>query len=579
MVESVRLLFRESRVVISLTPDALEGAYVVGSRVVRTACQSLDRSEWSDAWDEGLLAYDEPLRRMLADLNVRRGAQVAVLVQSPSDAVEVASFPSSGPEAVQAAMLGVEERVIVHDSRAVSDGMVIAHDEHDGSDRTHVLACAADNDSVQAVFGWVSRSGNRLVSHVPRAVVPLISTLEAAEAAQGCVAYCYLDWTTATIASMYDGSLSFVRTFNAGYQSLAEAYARGLARMRQSEQPEEDDERPSLDLQSGSRLLLENGVPSREARIGDSDNPYRTSVAPLLASVMQRLSVEIKQSVRYGVRAVEQRPRRLVILGPGARIPGMASLLSDTTELDVEIAPYEQETQPINDAFAPGSTEHIFATTGDPGISLIPIAAVERLASAARSSAVRAGVILSVGLLLGEAGLISLERGQIAAAVAEQQHQLDAIRSNSQAIERAAEQIEELNVASYASAIVAGDQPDWNTVIGDLGARTPEQIRIRDVRAFYEGAAPIIAIGGLADDAANKPGGDTLSGYIEGLKQSPFVHHVELGTTRTETLDGVTMRSFSLRCQLHAVPFAIANPGVFNGTPPKALADAKAGRP
>ncbi len=565
-------MFRNSAVVISLTPDALEGAHVVGARVTRTARQPLDRERWSEAWEDGLLEFDGALASVLRELGVRKGTRVSVLVQSPSDAVEISSFPSAGPDAVQAAMLRVEERVVVTESRAVSDGMVVAHDEADGAPRTHVLACAADNAAVQAVFGWVSRSGNRLEGHVPRAVVPLVRTLEAAEDEQDCVAFCYLDWSTATIASMFDGSLAFVRTFNAGYQSLAEAYARGVARLAAKETEQEDGEEiPTLDMSKGADLLIENGVPSREARIGEANNPYRSSVAPLLASVMQRLSVEIKQSVRYGVRQVEQRPRRLVLLGPGARIPGMAALLSETTELDVELHPSVEARSVELGAFSEGTTEHAFATDLDVDVSLIPIAAVERLAAAGRSSAVRAGAILAVGLLVGEAGLIALERTQIGVETQRLQSELLEVRARSEAIERAAAQIEELNVASFASSTLVGDQPSWSAVLGDIGARTPGEVNIRDVRAFYEGRSPMVAISGFASDDPNARSGGTLGSYIDTLKASPLVERVELGTTRTETHDGVSTRSFSVTCYLRAVPFEVAHPQVYAGVRPSLL--------
>lgn len=571
-------MFRDTRVVISLTPDALEGAFVVGTRVQRVASYPLDRALWSQAWEDGLLSYDAPLASILRDLNARRGTRVSVLVQSPSDAVEVSSYSSSGSEAVQAAMLRAEERVVVTDSRAVSDGMIVAHDDDDGSTRTHVLACAADNASVQAVFGWISRSGCRLESHVPRAVVPLIRTLEAAEDEQDCVAYCYLDWSTATIASLAGGSLSFVRTFNAGYQSLAEAYARGLARLQaRDEEADPESDAPVYDMARGSALLIENGVPSREARIGASDNPYRASVAPLLASVMQRLSVEIKQSVRYGVRAASQRPRRLILLGPGSRIPGMAPLLSETTELDVEVIDERVPDGSPSGAFSEGSTEFAFATAGDLSVSLIPLAAIERLAAASRSSAIRAGAILAVGLLVGEAGLIALERGQIRAETDRYQAALLDVRARSEAIERAAEQIEELNVASYASTALVGDQPDWSAVLGDLGARTPSNVRIRDLRAFYEGTSPMIGFSGDARDEQGGRRGEALGAFIDGLKESPLIERVELGTTRTNTDEGMTSKTFSVICTLRSIPFAYANPQVYAGDPPNVLRDG--GRP
>lgn len=557
---------------ISLTPDSLEGAFVVGTRVARTATRPLDRARWSEAWADGLLEFDAPLASVINELGARKGARVSVLVQSPSDAVEISSYQTIGADALQAAMLRAEERVIVTDSRAVSDAIVVAHDELDGAPRTHVLACAADNASVQAVFGWVSRAGCRLESHVPRAVVPLTRTLEAAQDERGCVAYCYLDWSTATIASMHQGALAFVRTFNAGYQSLAEAYARGVAHLdAQDSEHEPDEETPTLDMPRGASLLIENGVPSREAKIGDADNPYRSTVAPLLASVMQRLSVEIKQSVRYGVRQVEQRPRRLILLGPGARIPGMAALLSETTELDVEVHPSVSEQPKELAPFAPGSTEHLIASDADPGVSLIPIAAVERLASARRSSAVRAGAILGIGLLLGEAGLIALERAQIRSESERHHATLLDVRAQSLAIERAGEQLEELNLASFATSTVVGDQPNWSAVLGDLGARTPDRVRIRDIRAFYESQTPMVAISGHAADDPGDRRGDTLGAYIETLSQSPLVERVELGTTRSETLDGVTTRAFSVTCFLRAVPFDLAHPYVYAGDRPGAL--------
>ncbi|GJM18832.1 MAG: hypothetical protein DHS20C14_10450 [Phycisphaeraceae bacterium] len=535
---------------------------------MRVSSAPLDRAVWAQAWNDGLMPYDAELARVMAGLRVGKSPHVTVLVQTPTSAVEVCSMADAGGAAAEAARLRVVERVDAGDAHAASAAEVLAHDSDEEGVRAHVLALADANKSAQSVFGWVSRSGGKLVGYVPRTVVPLARTIEdAAELGDGCVACCYLDNGSAALASMHNGRLIFVRSISVGYQSLVEAYARGLSHSQ--DHPPDDDAPPVLEMDRAATLLFEHGVPSRDALIGQQSDPYRVAVAPLLAPVMQRLSVEIKQSVRYGVGTIDHRPRKLVLTGPGARIPGMASMLSETTELDVEVQDDAAKIGVRVPVFERGTTEGVFAHGDGPGTLLLPLAAAQRLAAASRTAAVRTGALVVLGLLLSEAGLISLDRRAVLEQMDSQRIALDEVRAEGEQRLQAQTIAEELNLAAYASSISVGEQPDWSAVLAEIGLITDSSVRVREFRAFFESSAATVALSGNAADQPGDAPGASLGRFIEGLKQSPLVERVELGSTRSQTIDGVTTRAFSVRCVLHAFPVSSTHPELYAGVEPK----------
>lgn len=568
-----------ARVILSLTPDALDGALVSGRRVVRVASTPLDRAAWRQAWSEGLLRYDEALAAVLASLRAGRSGTVTVIAQSPTQVVDVCTVSASAEAAVQAGVLRVTERVHSTGTRPAADAAVVATDVAGAMHRAHVLAAADDDMAAQAVFGWVGRAGWRLSGYVPRSVIPMHETvLHAAGDDSPCVAWCFLDKGTTALAAMDKGELLFMRSIEVGYQAMSEAYARGLQYEAQAHEPSASVS-DVLDLAAGTALLFEQGVPARDAKIGQRSSHHRRVVGPLLAPVVQRLSVEIKQTLRYGVGDPERRPRRLLLVGPGAAIPGMATLLTESTELDVEALPPTSE-GPAWGPFARGSAEQTLAVGRDPSVALLPLSACERLGRSRRTSAIRAGVIVVAGLLAGEAGLITLDRQAVAQRIDAQREALDAVRQELTLREQAFQMGERLDLASYLSAQAIGDQPDWSAALLEIATLAGEAVTCTDVRTFFEGSTPVLALGGIAKDPPGRQSGAALGEFIERLNASPLIAKVDLGTASNLPAADGSGKKFSVRCTLHALPLTGTHEGLHVGRRPAHLDKGrKKGRP
>jgi len=121
------------------------------------------------------------------------------------------------------------------------------------------------------------------------------------------------------VGSGADRRLLFVRTVNSGTESLAEVLCRPLRRARAAAHAQII----TLPHDAARKMLLAVASP-RERPDPRPSEPPGSSLLPHLQPVLQRLSIEIKQSLRFGVTEADRPKVRIRLAGPGAAIPGLA---------------------------------------------------------------------------------------------------------------------------------------------------------------------------------------------------------------------------------------------------------------
>jgi hypothetical protein len=127
-----------------------------------------------------------------------------------------------------------------------------------------------------------------------------------------------------TVLAGGSGSMyTFARVLSAGYDMLVDAVHRAAAVT------------PGLDLSASASRLMSEGIPSRGSMMG-ADLPA-DRVLLHLQPVLQRLAIELKQSLRFGLPEGEANRVELLLAGEGARIPGLASALSTMIETSARV--------------------------------------------------------------------------------------------------------------------------------------------------------------------------------------------------------------------------------------------------
>ncbi len=101
------------------------------------------------------------------------------------------------------------------------------------------------------------------------------------------------------------GRLAFVRSIGVGTESFADALVRPLRARAAETAP------VSLDRESVRSVLRQVGIPSPDALIPGHPELTGASLLPVLHPVIQRLALEIKQSVRFGVEDADTGTRVL----------------------------------------------------------------------------------------------------------------------------------------------------------------------------------------------------------------------------------------------------------------------------
>lgn len=561
------------RVTVVLTQDAVSAAVCAGRRVVRTARVPIDRELWSGAWSEGLIAYDRALQSVLRQAGAGSKPVVRILAESPTSFARVETIRSAGATALAAGELRAAGASGDEDQSMVTGAAIIAEDdEADGVVRSHVLVAGDEDGAAQALFAWVARAGGRAESYVPRRAAALAAVFDRAIAFENPLqtAFCYIDLGSSALIAMHEGRLELVRGIGVGYQAFAEAYARAEAHAAtrpEGDNNTEDDAdlgEPELDMLLGEELLRDNGVPGKGAPISRPDNPRRRSAGPLLAPVVQRLCVEVKQTLRYGVLEAGRRPKRMILLGPGAGVPGLADALFSSTELDTNV-PSGTPTGRL-EPFSETTLEGEFARGLCTALRILPRSASQRIEASHRAAGIRTAVLVAGGLLLAEAGVISLQRGAVDRRFVNAATEIGDVREFREAHDRADEIGEALSTAAFTSEQLVGSQPEWRSVILEIAAAAQDRVTLSEIRGFYEGNAARVLISGTAPTEGE--GQSPFRAFTERLQRSPLVERVEIGSTTVIELEGVEMRRFSLRCVVHTLPVGHMHPELIAGVAP-----------
>ncbi len=510
---------------IELSPGRLTVRSARAERMVE-----IEDGAWEQAWADGLRPLDRPLRQALDELQIGP-ADAALLYRSPTMVAEVFSYPVKPAAASEAAMMALADAL----GRPLEDASwslrTLAATARPRA-QTVILACGDHNETAELLCDWLARADLRLIEAEPadaRALAEVAAIVRSGARAEGCRAALRLDPGGGVFAASEAGHIAFVRSISIGADHFVEALTRPIRRAAGALQ---------LSRAQARDIWARFGVPEPQQIVDEALGLRGADLLPLVQPVLQRLIVDVKQSIRFGLQDASRSSVQVEMIGPAAATPGLSEALAAAIDRPVApcaIARTGAAARPMS-ALAPSAREGI----------LFRRAAL----------ALRLGALLAFAQLGYEGYARHAEKRDLDAQIAA----IETDAENAQALLALAEERMELAAALEAAEaqleLAFGNRIDWLAAMREIAAVTPEEIRFTEIAAVYESGVPIASLHGVAwltdesEDVAESP----IMRCLEALRASPLVERVELGEAQRAEIEGRASRRFSLRAALVGSP-------------------------
>lgn len=542
-----------SFLIIELASSALEVALCRGRQVAASYRVAIDRPDWTSDAPDGrwtLDGLDAPLRQALAELVPNGPSRVPVVILSSTPgtvtSVSACAAAAGSGQAVAAARLALAS-VVQFPLGDHPHAECVLHTDpmaQGSAQRIHTLAVADTDAHVATVVAWAEAAGAMVQSVIPSEAVLAVAAVRTAVADASPKAVLWVGTHRSVLAVGVRGRLEIVRTINAGSESLVEALLRPIR--RRSDGAGEPADAVSLTRQQARSLLSTIGLPNVAETLPDLPGCTGASILPLLQPVVQRLAVEIKQSLRFGTNEADRAAVSLVVTGEGSGIPRLAEVLGGYAGISV----------------APGdgaaSERRPLVTAAAAHLHRLPMLLNRSTAETRLMIGIRRGLLAGVaaaGVMLG------IEAVSVFASLAKERERLTAIKANSAGQEaladlqdRAVRARTEATALGYRIARTLGQSPDWSATMAAIARSAPEAVRVLDLDMRVEDKRHVCRLRAYVRSDEQHDPTATIREFVESLGDCPIVETVRLGVTQRTSVRGHEAQSFELIIALVPLP-------------------------
>lgn len=541
-------MLQRALAVIEVSPSRLEVAVVRGGHVVAARSQRHDGVGWSDTWPGGLLALDAALATAVQELGIA-GSEAMVIAHSPSAACGVfacnaAAGQSGGQNAALLALANVcqhgfasnpaEVSVLARDTEATAQGK-----------QTHWLAYTDRDRTSAALMAWADRAGLRTSGSIPAEALDLATAVDHVRRApaDGPPAVVLLMGEhNCVLAAGNAARLRFVRTIGVGVETLVDALTRPMT-------ARDGHTSVTLTRSEAREILWNRGVPARGDVLDDARGLDGAAALPLLQPVIQRLSVEAKQSMRFGLSEEERAGAAVRMLGIGSGLTGFARAVSLQSGLQVE-GPATGWSTPTSAAHGPIASWAQRA----PLEGLVPTATGEVREMSRSRRRLHAGIAIAAAVVATDAWVTRFELGREA-------KRMQAIAGVSRAAVDAQEAVATAQTQMIALEArvrdTASASPRWAPALTMAATLAPQTIRLDSVALSAESGTPHVLLTGFAQESDGSDATRAVKDYLESLGDLPIVRAVVLKKTERANYQGVDQQHFEILATL-VKPAAVA---------------------
>ncbi len=539
----------KNQFVISLSSDMLCAARVSKGRVIQSERLDLDPDMWANAWSDGLLRFDQPLRQLLSRFSSRLINNAVVMYQSSSVTQQVHAFDLDTASARAAGIAKIRESIGFRDS--VQTHMLSECGSR--SKTSMALVYSEREDQLRSLYAWLNRCNVSVKALVPTSVSVMSTASRIALKAEPDTAVVYIGSDVCAMAFANEEGLQLVRIAQIGYRKLAEAYMTGLSVGEDQggdsgleHEPGQDQVQGAAKLRTAVGMLFEHGIPMDSKEVGGID--LRQVVLPALAPVLQTLCIEIKQTFRFGLSGLDM-PKNIQICGPGASIPCIGKSLGQHIDMYLQVD--EHPRGEVVEAFGEGTVEYAMVSGATRPSGLLPeLALDERFKKKLNRGLAVGAALVAVGIGAEYADTV-IEQQEIKAMMGSEASRLRVINDFEEQCSLAQSMSSAICDVSELVSDTVIDVPRWGVMLEALGKIDTESVRIQQIRGEYKQGSPFIDINGLAVSAGEQEAGQALSDFVGSIEEVEGVFEVKLGAiSRVRVGEDGWGRQFVLKVEL-----------------------------
>lgn len=539
---------------IELTASRIEAAVVRGRAVVASAALRHHAPEWDHNWPAAL----DTLKRHLADLVKgldAEGASALVLCATPTSAVNAHSCPTSAgaSSAASAAVLALGNvfNADVHDHPYLIKRLAADAPKACGSEKpaTHMLAAAETNETTQAIARLIESAGLHFEGLLPIQVVESLAACEAAlapDAEAGIRAVLWAGETRSVLAVGSPGRLRFVRTIALGTEAIVDALTRPIIRRAKPGEP------ITLSRDEARAMLASAGVPEPAQVIDEARAIDGASILPLIQPALQRLGLDVKQSLRFGLTEAERNSAAVRVLGPGSAVPRLQAVL------ERQLAPADDRPHSAEQPAPPRDSEYLSSSAGAIAAYLSVASGIAPLVPRERAEAgllrrtrfaLRTGIAATLALVAidGSAAWLESARSAIASASA----YLNAPKSVDPTA-LAAARASDMALTTSVNARF-GLNPPLTPWLAEVAAAAGERVRLTELRFTQSASGGAATLKGVAPDG-DKPSEERLRAFIDAISACPLAAQTTLKHTQRSQSDERSEQAFEITVDFVGLP-------------------------
>jgi len=541
------------RIIVELTPAAIDGAVIRFGRVVRTARIELDPTIWRQAWEEGLSPFDAGLRELVAALDAA-GANVDIAYRSPTSFADVITVPVTGSAVEGAAQLSLAEHVgfdLQMNPHSISP---ITSALAGGVKVTHALALADQASVSETLAAWLDRAGCRLACACPASALTMGDAIDQGRKGGGdsISVQLFIDRRCAMLTVASGSSVRLVRRIEIGFEDFAEAITRPILRRDAAA------ESVSLTPTMASAILCDFGIPGFQTVIDEALDLKGKDILPLIQPALQRMAIEVKQSLRFELSEEERESIKLKLIGPFGSVPNLASAICDQMEIALDGSyPGRLDRSCVEEPFLgqpgrPGRLARLVRTHSLVSEQITSDQRVDSFRIGARAGAIAAALALVATAFVMNAQIQSQRQAA---------KNLDAAMVTVEQIIGINESIQirsdTLAATQQRMGEAIGLTMRWADVLSVMPGLVPETVTLNEIEGA-EGSGkelPKIDLSGVACSGDGQTCQESLNEFIEALNDCPLVANVDLGVTnRVGGGDTAEAVRFSITVNLVATP-------------------------
>jgi len=500
--------------------------------------------EWERIWSGDRSFFSDMVRSLLNDAAIQCG-RATVFYQSPTLVCGLFSCPAQVRDVTSAARMALADIATMDLTNNPWCVQPLARDRNGEPRRRHIAMAADTDECVSRLTDVFLNAGLAGVDTVPMETALTASTVDHAlnASAKGrSIVSVHFGQTRSVIIAAHDHRLLLARPVDFGTDRLIEALSHSISSA--------EDSRPAEDI--AQALLFQHGLPTPGQTIDIGSHSLEAAdILPAIQPVLQRMLVEIRQSVRFGLSDLSEKPI-VLLCGSGANIPRLSEAF--TAELGSEcIADQTVSSIELSDL-----THAQEALRNGLRVRLIP----------RRDAAAGSVRSLRNALYAGSAAALVLGAGHTAMVMHQEEQlrpQVDALLAQTQPASH--QSLDPLKTANRVRAVRAtieaidtalGERSDIASLLQELCVLTAETAILTDIEFSGSRNAECRLRGYTRAEAADP--GSSVRLLIDSLRSSPLIESVRLDGTQTSVLDNHETQYFSATLKLRTVPHPITSP-------------------